>query len=385
MTRAHLDLAARLRRIARLAREAAVPHAERTEPGAVLAFDRLVGAADDADRAARVVGSGARRWHGVAARYGAMALAATIVVLLPFGGAPGWVRCAAAVFAGLAAGRLAAAAYRKLRRRRGNRVPPLLWTRSPEPLADLRTSLVDVRSDLPAKTARIPLRPLDRGDSTNVGELLAHAETSVCQAVLALDDKDWDTGRHRFPDSAEHHDHEGCALAVASGRVSRSLRPVLWALLALDTTRQQVAHAVGRLATARDLMLQSATRLDHPPPRGFSPAVRDVVTVCCGLAATVAAWSVTGSAFAIVAALLAASCLVDAATRRATRPAALDPETAEDRCAELAGVITELGEGGATSAATAAARRNAQVAADFVYDAVVDLTTLTVGFKPNQG
>lgn len=385
LTRAHLDLAARLRRIARLAQEAARPHAEGTEARTVLAHDRLTGAADDADRAARVVGSGARRWHGVAARYLAMALTATAVAFLPFGAAPGWVRCVAVVFAGLAGGRLAGSAYRRLRRRRGGRVPQVPSPQAEEPLAELRQSLVDVRADLPAKTARIPLRPLDRGDSATVGELLAHAETCVCQAVQALADDSWDTGPHRFPNGAQHHDHEGCALAVASGRVSRALRPVMWALLRLDSTREYVAHAVGRLATARDLVLQSAMRLDHPPPRGFSPAARDVFTVLCGLAATIATWSVTGSRSAVVAALFAASCLADLVARRAARPAVLDPDAAERRCAELAGILTELADGGAASAATAAARRNAQVAADFVCEAVADLAVRTVGWKPNQG
>ena len=385
LSRAHLDLAARLRRIARLAREAARPHAESTEPRIALAHDRLTGAADDADRAARIVGSGARRWRGIAARYLAMALTAAVVAVLPFGAAPGWVRCAAVVFAGLAAGRLAGSTYRRLRRRRGERVPQVPSPRAGNPLTELRRSLVDIRADLPAATARIPLRPLDRGDSATVGELLAHAETCVCQAVQALADASWDTGRHRFPAGAQHHDHEGCALAVASGRVSRALRPAMWALLRLDSTREYVAHAVGRLATARDLALQSAMRLDHPPARGFSPAARDVLTVLCGLTATIAAWAVTGSRIAVVAALLAASCLADLAARRAARPTALDPDAAERRCVELAGILTELADGGAASAATAAARRNAQVAADFVCEAVADLTARTVGLKPNRG
>ena len=385
LTSAHRALAARLRRIARLAREAARPHVESTEPRTVLAHDRLTGAADDVDRAARIVGSGARRWHGVAARYLAMALTASAVAFLPFGEAPGWVRCVAVVFAGLAGGRLAGSSYRRFRARRGGRVPPLLMVRSADPLTELRESLVDFQRRLPAKLARIPLRPLDRGDSATVGELLAHAETSVCQAVQALDDASWDTGRHRFPERAQHHDHEGCALAVASGRVSRALRPVMWALLGLDSTREYVAHAVGRLATARDLALQSAMRLDHPPPRGFSPAARDVFTVLCGLALTVATWSATGSRAAVAAALLFASVLADLVTRRAARSTTLDPETAEQRCAELAGVLAELADGGAASAATAAARRNAQVAADFVCDAVVDLTARSVGWKPNRG
>ncbi|MEV0644879.1 hypothetical protein AB0I28_06410 [Phytomonospora sp. NPDC050363] len=384
MTPVHREIAARLRRVARLAREAARQHADRSEQRAMLAHDRLVGAAEDADRAARVVGSGARRWHGVAARYAGAALAATAVAYLPYGEAPMWVLCVAVVFAGLAGGKLATAAHRRLRRKLGSKVPHVPEPVVADALTELRQSLVDVRGDLPAQTARIPLRPVDRGESVTVGELLANAETCVCQAYQALSDEDWYTGSHRFPDGAFRHESDGCALAVTSGRVSRALRPVMWSLLRLDSTREYVANAVGRLATARDLMLQSAMRLDHPPTRGLGPAARDTFAVCCGLVATLLAWFTVGSPIAVVVAFLVATVVSDVVAARSARLGRLEPAVAEMHCAELAGILTELADGPAAGAATTAARRNAQVAADFMIEAVADLAARAVGLKPNQ-
>ena len=393
-SRVHLATAQRLRHLAALARAAAGRFPDPAEPRLVLAHNRLLDAAEDADRAARVIGSGARRWHGKAARYAGTLLGVAATVLTASAtGAPWWAACPAVVIVAIAGGRLGWGVYRRIRAVRGRRATHAVkHVDSADPLADARTSIAALRSGLPARLACVPLRALDRGDSTRVDELLWSIESMLCQAFQAEGDERWSTGLHRFPEAAYEHDHGGCLVAFRSGRSARRLRDLARTLLDADPLPDAVAYAVGRLATARDLLLETAYLLDHPPAREsrVGRVARDAVSVLCGLVLTAYTW-LSGTGTAVMASgFVAATVTADVAGTLMWGRSRDSHGTPGEDCAAVAEELAELADGPAETAATAAARRNAQVAAEFVRAAagdlaVTDATPRFVETEPNPG